>query len=48
MKKTLGELYGDHLREVMSRADRALIAGGYDGLITGSGRQVYYYLDDST
>jgi Xaa-Pro dipeptidase len=32
----------------MSRADRALIAGGYDGLITGSGRQVYYYLDDST
>ena len=48
MKKTLGELYGEHLREVMARADRALIAGGYDGLIIGSGSQVYYYLDDST
>ena len=48
MKKTLGELYEDHLREVMSRADRALIAGGYDGFIIGSGSQVYYYLDDST
>ena len=48
MKKTLGDLYGEHLREVMARADRALIAGGYDGLIIGSGSQVYYYLDDST
>ena len=48
MKKSLDELYGEHLREVMARADRALIAGGYDGLIIGSGSQVYYYLDDST
>ena len=32
----------------MARADRALAAGGYDGLIIGSGSQVYYYLDDST
>ncbi len=48
MKKTLGDLYEDHLREVMARADRALIAGGYDGMIIGSGSQIYYYLDDST
>ncbi len=47
-RKTLDELYGAHLKEVMARADRALIAGGYDGLIIGSGSQVYYYLDDST
>lgn len=47
-KKTLGELYGDHLKAVSSLADRACAAGGYDGLITCSGSQVYYYLDDST
>lgn len=47
-RKSLGELYGEHLKEVQSRADRALAAGGYDGLITCSGSQVYYYLDDST
>ncbi|MGE0465584.1 MAG: Xaa-Pro dipeptidase [Steroidobacteraceae bacterium] len=47
-KMTLGDLYGGHLREVMSRADRALAACGYDGLIVGSGSQRYYYLDDST
>jgi Xaa-Pro dipeptidase len=47
-KKTLAELYSEHLREVVARADQALIAGGYDGLITCSGSQVYYYLDDST
>jgi len=47
-KKALGELYVDHLREVCSRADKALAAGGYDGLITCSGGQLYYYLDDST
>jgi Xaa-Pro dipeptidase len=47
-KSTLGELYGDHLAEVRSRADKALAAGGYDGLITCSGGQLYYYLDDST
>ena len=47
-RKSLGELYGDHLAAVMARADRALIAGGYDGLVISSGSQVYYYLDDST
>jgi Xaa-Pro dipeptidase len=47
-KKSLGELYGEHLTEVGSRADKALAAGGYDGLITCSGGQLYYYLDDST
>jgi len=47
-KKSLGDLYGDHLREVTARADRALIAGGYDGIIIGSGSQRYLYLDDST
>ena len=47
-KKTLGELYGDHLRRVSQLADNALAAGGYDGLITCSGSQIYFYLDDST
>ncbi len=47
-KKTLDELYSEHLRALMARADRALIAGGYDGLIISSGSQLYYYLDDST
>lgn len=47
-KKSLGELYADHLGELRSRADKALVAGGYDGLITCSGGQLYYYLDDST
>jgi Xaa-Pro dipeptidase len=47
-KKTLGELYGDHLQALMARADGALAAGAYDGLIISSGSQVYYYLDDST
>ena len=47
-KMTLGDLYGDHLREVMGRADRALAAFGYDGLIVGSGSQRYFYLDDNT
>ncbi len=32
----------------MTRADRALAAGGYDGLIIGSGSQRFLYLDDST
>jgi Xaa-Pro dipeptidase len=47
-KRTLGELYGEHLKEVMARADRALASGAYDGIITCSGSQVTYYLDDST
>ena len=47
-KKTLAELYREHLSEVSARADRAMIAGGYDGLIMCSGSPVYYYLDDNT
>ncbi len=47
-KKTLSERYGEHLQEVMARADRALIAGGYDGLIIGSGSLRTLYLDDSS
>jgi len=47
-KKTLGELYGEHLRTVITRTDGALATGGYDGLIIGSGSQLYFYLDDST
>jgi Xaa-Pro dipeptidase len=47
-KKTLGDLYGEHLKSVMTRADGALATGGYDGLITCSGSQLFYYLDDST
>ncbi|MEX2149842.1 MAG: Xaa-Pro dipeptidase [Steroidobacteraceae bacterium] len=41
-------LYGDHLRRLMAVADEALAAGGYDGLIVGSGSLRYYYLDDSS
>jgi Xaa-Pro dipeptidase len=48
MRKILGELYGEHLKGVLVTADRALVAGGYDGLIISSGTHVYYYLDDST
>ncbi len=47
-KLDLDSLYRDHLREVMARADRALAASGYDGLIVGSGSLRYFYLDDST
>lgn len=47
-KTSHGDLYGHHLREVMARTDRALLAGGYDGLIIGSGSQRYLYLDDGT
>ena len=47
-KKILGALYGEHLKAATARADGALAAGGYDGLIIGSGSQVYHYLDDST
>jgi Xaa-Pro dipeptidase len=47
-KETLGELYVEHLKTIRSRADEALIAGSYDGLITSSGSPRYYYLDDST
>jgi len=47
-EKTLGDLYADHLRVVMARADRALQATAYDGLIVGSGSLRYFYLDDSS
>ncbi len=47
-RMTLAELYGDHLRTVMARADRALAGSGYDGLIIGSGSLRYLYLDDSS
>jgi Xaa-Pro dipeptidase len=48
MGKTLDRLYGEHLKALMARADEALMAGGYDGLVISSGSQAYYYLDDST
>ena len=48
VKKTLDELYGEHLRALGARADQALIAGGYDGFIISSGTPLFYYLDDST
>ncbi len=44
----ISALYGDHLREIMARADRALAAAGYDGLIVASGSHKYLYLDDSS
>ncbi len=44
----LKTLYGDHLCQLMAVADEALAAGGYDGLIVGSGSLRYYYLDDSS
>jgi Xaa-Pro dipeptidase len=48
VKRSLDELYSEHLRALMARADGALAAGAYDGLIISSGSQIYYYLDDST
>lgn len=47
-KTALGELYRDHLRVVMSRADKALAGCGFDGLIVGSGSLRTLYLDDSS
>jgi Xaa-Pro dipeptidase len=47
-KKSLAELYGEHLQQVTARADSALAESGFDGLIVGSGSQRYLYLDDST
>ena len=44
----LAELYDDHLREMTARADRALAAHGYDGLIVCSGSLRYRYLDDNS
>ncbi|MGB5133294.1 MAG: hypothetical protein WBO00_11790, partial [Steroidobacteraceae bacterium] len=41
-------LYGAHLRAMTARADRALAAQGYDGLIIASGSLRYLYLDDNS
>jgi len=46
MTSELADLYPSHLRTVMQRADAALLAGGYDHLVIGSGRAVYRFLDD--
>jgi Xaa-Pro dipeptidase len=43
---TLAELFPDHLRAVMARADAALAAGGFDHLVIPSGRLRYAFLDD--
>ena len=44
----ISALYAAHLREMMARADRALAAQGYDGLVIGSGGLRYLYLDDNS
>jgi len=43
----LSALYGGHLKQMTARADRALAAQGYDGLIVASGSPRYRYLDDN-
>jgi Xaa-Pro dipeptidase len=45
---TLSELYRAHLQALAARADRALAAAGYDGLIVASGSLRLLYLDDSS
>jgi Xaa-Pro dipeptidase len=47
-RQAISALYGDHVREMMARADRALAATGYDGLVVASGSHKYLYLDDSS
>ncbi len=42
----LADLYPDHLRIVMARADAALAAGGFDHLVIPSGTLRYAFLDD--
>jgi Xaa-Pro dipeptidase len=44
----IASLYTDHLRQMTARADRALAAQGYDGLIVASGSLRYLYLDDNS
>ena len=41
-------LYGDHLRGLRGRVDRALASHGYDGLVVCSGSPRYLYLDDNS
>lgn len=42
----LSDLYADHLRTVMARADAALAAGGFDHLVVPSGTLRHAFLDD--
>ena len=44
----ISALYGAHLRAMTDRADQALAAQGYDGLIIASGSLRYLYLDDNS
>ena len=44
----VAELYVDHLREQMRRADAALARGGCDHLVIPSGVERYGFLDDQT
>ena len=44
----ISALYAGHLSEMMARADRALAAQGYEGLIVASGSLRYLYLDDNS
>jgi Xaa-Pro dipeptidase len=44
----ISSLYTAHLREMTARADRALAAAGYDGLVIASGGLRYLYLDDNS
>ena len=43
---SLDQLYVQHLRTLMSRADRALAAAGFDALVIHSGRPPTQFLDD--
>jgi Xaa-Pro dipeptidase len=43
---SLDQLYVQHLRTLMSRADRALAAAGFDALVIHSGRPLIQFLDD--
>lgn len=45
--RTLAQLYPDHLRTVMARADAALAGSGFDRLIVASGRLRYAFHDDN-
>ena len=44
----LQQLYADHLREQMRRADVALERAGFDHLLIPSGTERYGFLDDQT
>src|ERR1019366_9856835 len=42
----LDRLYGEHLRMLMQRADRALAASGFDALVVHAGSAPTQFLDD--